>query len=180
MTDETRTRAKIIASLLSLYPASRNADPKDVLSGYLDAVRDIPVMYVSEAARRLNSGLIPRPNMAFAPSPPELATAARTILNADIDRAKRKERLQKQIEYRPPELTPADVERRRAIVADALKRMPRSDAKVPMTRDDAERDYEEMLRRPVPHIEISDNLRRSLGLPLKNTSHSEEPEESSP
>ena len=175
--DQAKIRIKIISDLLAPYPAKPDADPKTILALYVAAIDGIPDMYVGEAARRMNAGMVKRNNMAFAPTPPEFAAEARRIWHAELGREQRDREARAQISQKPIERIQEDVEARsesyERIMARLRLHTMDEDRPVRFTdlpQAQAEADLAALAAKAgTKRIGVSDELRRSLGLQTDET-----------
>jgi len=168
--DDKQHRLKIISGLLAPYAQSASGDPKEIVGAYIDAISDIPTMYVSEAARRHNAGKVPRHSLSFAPTPAELADEARNIWHAEIYREQRQRRLDEQLKLLPlPEYSEEEKAHRKAFTAAQLQRMnaPLADRNRPVPMSDlpqavAVANLEAMSKRPKEQPRVSEVLRERI------------------
>lgn len=89
MDDPAKTIAAI-GRLLSPFPPPNTAgSPDDVLRRYLEAVDDALACDVDQGVTMLLQGKMPGVHLAFAPTPPQLATATRWARDERLESARR-------------------------------------------------------------------------------------------
>lgn len=176
MTNELKTKSRIISDLLAPFPPQSGGDAKTIIAAYLKAVEPVPDRFVGEAAGRLLAGDVQRNNAAFAPSPTELALEAKRLWHKALDEDKRRVELRAQLEALPePEKTPESRARVKALVDQFV-----GNAAANMQMDDREADKRrkalfkgsdsQAYSTREGGYPITDALRRNLHMPVPETS----------